>query len=267
MKNYFKNIQKSKKDYAYNYKNFINEFAKTYPSISMNIDMITYEIIKEFQTLLSSIPRHKSKRYNMGHDFYWRYPFMDFYYPHSPSGIDIFRKTIKVEQDKIIIKKNSWNNETAVFSFEGIKNLDKIKLKNLFDFLDEYLKIKDCFGDDFSQEYTDENINVRCVASGTISYCKNNDDSMSNFLFRGIEDFGISLRYNSNSVQDAISASEKILEKINEDSFTLLFDKSDIFFKAVDEIESKRSTIIKNLEFLLGKIKEENVSFKLIKGL
>lgn len=266
MKNYFKNIQKSKKDYAYNYKNFINEFAKTYPSISINIDIITYEIIEEFQILLSSISRYKSKRYNMGHDLYWRYPFMDFYYPHSPSGIDIFKKVIEVKENKIIIKKNSWNNETAVFSFEGIKNLDKIKLKNLFDFLDEYLKIKDCFGDDFSQEYTDENINVRCVASGTISYCKNNDD-VSNLFIKNIEDFGILFRYGSYDIQDAIKSSEKILEKINDDSFTLLFDKSDIFFKAVDEIESKRSTIINDLESLLKKIKEENVSFKLVKGL
>lgn len=266
MKNYFKNIQKSKKDYAYNYKNFINEFAKTYPSINTSIDTIIYEIIKEFQILLSSISRYKSKRYNMGHDVYWRYPFMDFYYSHSPSGIDIFRKTIKVEQDKIIIKKNNYNNETAVFSFEEIKNLDKIKLKNLFDFLDEYLKIKDCFGDDFSQEYTDKNISIKCISQGTIAYGKHIDD-MSNLFIKNIEDFGTLFRYGSYDVQDAIESSEKILEKINEDSFTLLFDKSDIFFKAVDEIESKRSTIIKNLEFLLGKIKEENVSFKLIKGL
>ena len=266
MKNYFKNIQKSKKDYAYNYNNFINEFAKTYPNICINIDIITYEIIKEFQILLSSISRHKSKRYNMGHNLYWRYPFMDFYYPHSPSGIDIFRKVIEVKENKIIIKKNSYNDETAVFSFEGIKDIDKTKLKNLFDFLDEYLKIKNCFGDDFSQEYTDENISIKCMPQGTITYSKHIGD-MSNLFIKNIEDFGTLSRYGSYDIQDAIKSSKKILEKINEDSFTLLFDKSDIFFKAVDEIESKRSTIIKNLEFLLGKIKEENVSFKLIKGL
>jgi len=266
MKNYFKNIQKSKKDYAYNYNNFINEFAKTYPNICINIDIITYEIIKEFQILLSSISRHKSKRYNMGHNLYWRYPFMDFYYPHSPSGIDIFRKVIEVKENKIIIKKNSYNDETAVFSFEEIKDIDKTKLKNLFDFLDEYLKIKNCFGDDFSQEYTDENISIKCMPQGTITYSKHIGD-MSNLFIKNIEDFGTLSRYGSYDIQDAIKSSKKILEKINEDSFTLLFDKSDIFFKAVDEIESKRSTIIKNLEFLLGKIKEENVSFKLIKGL